>query len=430
MTDITWQNATIRLGEIQPWQHNPRQSSKKTAAELSNTLDEFGQPLPFILGPCADGKYPLYDGHQRYAAWLAKFGASFEVFAVVASRPLTDTERRKYVIKFHAVAVGQWSDDVLSSWDASQVTSWGVDNALLKGWQSDINTFKELLKSEQPSADAEPQTDRAAELLEKWGVQPGDLWQIGEHRLICGDCTDAATVARVMGGEKADIAFTSPPYNLGKNIEISNRSESMKGKGSVYDGNQDDLGGGEYLGLLSGFTRIALHNSSYVLVNVQQLAGNKVAVIEYLYEMKDYFADVAIWHKTNQQPAMAENVMNSTFEYIFFFSSEVGPTRAIKTANFRGTFDNLYSSTINVNEFADVHGAAFPLKFAEHFIGAFCQSVCYEPFSGTGTTLVACENLGRKCRAVEISPAYVAVALERMSQAHPHLAIVRLDAGG
>jgi DNA modification methylase len=127
---------------------------------------------------------------------------------------------------------------------------------------------------------------------------------------------------------------------------------------------------------------------------------------------------------------MAENVMNSTFEYIFFFSSEVGPTRAIKTANFRGTFDNLYSSTINVNEFADVHGAAFPLKFAEHFIGAFCQSVCYEPFSGTGTTLVACENLGRHCRAVEISPAYVAVALERMSQAHPHLAIVRLDAGG
>ncbi len=63
-------------------------------------------------------------------------------------------------------------------------------------------------------ADTEPQIDRAEELREKWGVQPGDLWQLGEHRLICGDCTDAAVVARVMGGEKANGCFTSPPYAM------------------------------------------------------------------------------------------------------------------------------------------------------------------------------------------------------------------------
>ena len=69
---------------------------------------------------------------------------------------------------------------------------------------------------EQKAAQDDPgaQVDKAEELQAKWNVQPGDLWQLGAHRLICGDCTDAATVARVMGGEKAEMVFTDPPYGI------------------------------------------------------------------------------------------------------------------------------------------------------------------------------------------------------------------------
>jgi hypothetical protein len=149
MSEITWTDAFIRLGEIDPWVHNPRKSNKQTAAELNNTLNKFGQPQPLVLGPCVDGRYPLYDGHQRYFAWKAKHGASFEAKATISSRPLTEDERKEYVIKFHASAVGGWDADALSSWDAGLIESWGVDMPLVNGWERDISTFKELLKSEQ-----------------------------------------------------------------------------------------------------------------------------------------------------------------------------------------------------------------------------------------------------------------------------------------
>ena len=90
-----------------------------------------------------------------------------------------------------------------------------MDKDTLKGWQSDAKELTELLNSEQAeSADAEPQIDRAAELLEKWKVQTGDLWQIGEHRLLCGDSTKREDVERGMGGEKVDMVFTDPPWNV------------------------------------------------------------------------------------------------------------------------------------------------------------------------------------------------------------------------
>jgi len=264
-------------------------------------------------------------------------------------------------------------------------------------------------------ADAEPQIDKAEELRQKWNVQSGQMWQLGEHRIICGDCTDRAVVERVMGGEKGQICFTSPPYNLGENIAISNRFQALKDSGSAYQGGEDDLNDSAYLELLTKFTENALQFNQYAFVNIQSLAGNKVSLIDYVYYFRNRFADVAIWHKTNQQPAMAEKVMNSSFEYIYIFSSDDNPTRAIKTGNFRGTFSNVYTSTINNNEFSDVHGAAFPLDFSTHYISSFTSGggIVYEPFCGTGTTLITCENLSRKCRAVEISPAYVAVTIQR-----------------
>jgi hypothetical protein len=96
--------------------------------------------------------------------------------------------------------------------------------------------------------------------------------------------------------------------------------------------------------LLTKFTENALQFNQYAFVNIQSLAGNKVSLIDYVYYFKNRFADVAIWHKTNQQPAMAEKVMNSSFEYIYIFSSDENPTRAIKTGNFRGTFSNVFMS--------------------------------------------------------------------------------------
>ena len=78
----------------------------------------------------------------------------------------------------------------------------------------------DLWAGEAPE-DVEPQIDKAEELREKWGVELGQLWKLGEHRLICGDCTDKAVVDRVMGGEKAELLFTSPPYSDMRDYTVS-----------------------------------------------------------------------------------------------------------------------------------------------------------------------------------------------------------------
>jgi DNA modification methylase len=135
----------------------------------------------------------------------------------------------------------------------------------------------------------------------------------------------------------------------------------------------------------------------------------------------EHFIDRAIWYKGHGNPAMAANVMASRFEDIWIWSNKKGATRAIPTASFRGTVENVIEcgSASSENESAGNHAATMPIKVCAYAIQSFspAQGSIYEPFSGSGTTIIACEQLGRKCRAMEISPAYVAVALQRFKDA-------------
>lgn len=261
--------------------------------------------------------------------------------------------------------------------------------------------------------DPGPQIDRAAELQAKWGTALGQLWQIGRHRLLVGDCTVAENVARLMGGEKAAITFTSPPYNAGDSEKLSGNTHTTDTK--YIGGGKDNMGRAEYLSFLSAFTAEALQVSQYVFVNIQPLAGNKQALIEYWFAFVDKFADVAIWDKGRAAPAQAQRVMDSRFEFVIIFSENA--SRAIGTRNFRGMVHNVYAGgPQRNNEFADMHAATMPVDVPCHFIETFTNSgeLIYEPFTGTGTTLVACEKLGRIGRGMELSPAYAAVTLERL----------------
>jgi DNA modification methylase len=108
--------------------------------------------------------------------------------------------------------------------------------------------------------------------------------------------------------------------------------------------------------------------------------------------------------------------MNSAFEFIWFLTAEDRPTRAISTAVFeRGTFSNVIQSATASGHDAGVHGAVFPLSVSSRFVGAMCRKSgsVYEPFCGSGTTLIAAEQLGRKCYGMEISPQYCDVIVKR-----------------
>jgi len=400
-----WANTTVKIGDLKPWDSNPKTSTKKDARALLKSWDELGQFQTVAIGPGGE----VYDGHQRLSALLTVHGPEYEIVARQSDRPLTDEERRK--IALYSRQIGQWDWDALSSWEPAQLMEWGgFDADTLKTWKRDVTALDNFLKSEQPEPeDAEPQIDRAEELREKWGVELGQMWQLGEHRLICGDCTDPAVVARVMGGERAQMCFTSPPYNAGKTA-----TEAKTGAESKYKDDLDDKTSEKYTELLNGFTDCALSVCDYTFVNIQVLAKNKSAFIKYQSDYSAQLCDYAIWDKQTAQPAMAHRVMDSRFEFVLVFGGN--GSRAIGTRDFRGMVHNVYTGNPQrKNENADIHAATFPIDFPAHFIKTFTNEneIIYEPFSGSGTTLIAGENTGRKVRAIEISPAYCAVTIQR-----------------
>jgi len=113
---------------------------------------------------------------------------------------------------------GSWDWDILSSWP--NLKDYGFDKDLFKNWKVDIAALDNFLKSEEsPSRDAPPQVSRADELQEFWKVKPGDIFELGRHKLICGDCTEVITVSRLMNGVMADLVHADPPYGMGKEKE-------------------------------------------------------------------------------------------------------------------------------------------------------------------------------------------------------------------
>lgn len=199
-----------------------------------------------------------------------------------------------------------------------------------------------------------------------------------------------------------EICFTSPPYNLGKS----------KKKYSENDDNQQD-----YKKFLIDFTSIAINYCKVFIVNIQQLSNNKINLIEYLYFFRKNLIDTAIWNKKSVSPSMCSNVLNSSFEFLFFLSKDNMPSRVIPTANFRGTIFNVYDGCgIKKNDYIEIHQAAFPIHLPEWIINSFLDNKSgsvLDIFGGNGTTLIACEKSQRKCFMIELSPLYCDVIVRR-----------------
>ena len=224
---------------------------------------------------------------------------------------------------------------------------------------------------------------------------------------MCGDSTSVTDVEKLVNGNIMQMSFTSPPYNVGANIGYENRD-------SKYANDDDNKTHDEYVQFLIDFTNNCIQNSDYTFVNIQSLANNKISLINYLYKMQDYYADTMIWDKGFGPPAIAKNVMNSAFEYIHIFSKNA--TRVIGTKEFHGTIPNvLHIGSQRKNEYADIHNATFSIEFVSFFIENFTNKNEYimDLFGGTGTTLIACEQLNRNCFMMELDPKYCDVIIDR-----------------
>lgn len=158
-----------------------------------------------------------------------------------------------------------------------------------------------------------------------------------------------------------------------------------------------------------------MKNSELTFTNVQQLAGNKIAVVDYLNEFKEHLVDIAIWNKGDGQPAMQESVMNSRFEYVFIFDKNKNPPRKIRTNFFKNKKNIFELNPSGKNQNKEIIGAVFPIEFPRNFIEMACprNEIVLDLFAGSGTTLIASEQTGRRSFNMEIDPIYTSVILER-----------------
>jgi DNA modification methylase len=388
----------VKISEIKLNESNPRFIKDDKFKKLVKSIKDLPQMLD--IRPIVVNKdMMVLGGNMRLKACVE--AGLVEVPIIIADN-LTKEQEKEFLIKDN-VSGGEWDWDMIANeWNEVELIEWGLDIPL------DFQTELEAEEDDFAVPDGGIETD----------IVLGDLFEIGEHRLLCGDSTCSDTVAKLMNGEKADISFTSPPYNAG-----TTPTEIKMGKTSKYANDSDNKTETEYLSLLVDFTNNTLLYSDYSFVNIQSLSGNKIALINFLYEMKSYYADTLIWQKQNAQPAMAENVLNSQFEYIHVFSHKAN--RAIGTKKFRGTLSNVLDISKQNKNGVKEHNATFPIDFAAHFVQNFCEHSVLDLFLGSGTTMVASHQLNRKCYGMELDPKYCQVIIDRMKKLDSTLVIKR-----
>jgi DNA modification methylase len=299
--------------------------------------------------------------------------------------------------------------------------------------------------AEDDPADAEPEPPRQVV------TRPGDLWLLGEHRLLCGDSTDAAIVARVMGEDRAALLFTSPPY-----------------------GNQRDYTTGgvtDWDALMQGVFQhldAAMRPDGQVLVNLGLIHRDN--------EWQPYWADWLDWMRArgwrrfglytwDQGPGLPgdwNGRLSPAFELLFHFNREARRPNKIIPCRWAGHVNSekggLRAKDGTVGEWQHAgqgvqetripdnvlritrhkargieteHPAVFPVALPDFLMRAYADEgeVLFEPFAGAGTTIIAGQRTGRRVRAIELAPAYVDLAVARWRMLHPDLPVTLADDG-
>jgi site-specific DNA-methyltransferase (adenine-specific)/modification methylase len=240
---------------------------------------------------------------------------------------------------------------------------------------------------------------------------------IGNATLYCGDNREVLPL-------KADMVFTSPPYNM--NLRIRNGEycsrQIVEEFSTKYENYHDNLSLDEYEKMNDEVLTLCLATAPLVFYNVQFLTGNKRPLFRLMGKYADQLKEVIVWDKIVAQPAMADRVLNSRWESILVFDRDNAISRQFHAEFKRGTIDNLWQipRTASVDS---GHGATFPVALPAKAITSFAENsaTILDPFMGTGTTGVAAINHKRKFIGIEIDRRYFDIACQRIEAAQQQM---------
>ena len=399
--------------DIRPDPKNARRHPEKNQTLIRKSLEEVGG----FRSIAVDGDGVIRAGNGVYEQAVA---LGMKIRVIEAARDELIAVKRPDLIGAQAerAAILDNRTGELAEWEP-EVLAWLKENepTVVEGlW--DQKEWRGLLSQitgqDITTEDAEPKIDAAEELRAKWGVEPGQLWEIPSakgkqaHRLLCGDSTNPVDVARLMNSQRAVLFATDPPYL----VDYTGDDHPGGGKdwtGHYFDKDQAVQGDGLYDGFISVARAEAIaENAAWYCWHASR---NQVMVEQTWNKHGAFVHQQIIWKK--ERPILTYSWYMWQHEPCFF-----GWVKGKKPKRANDEFlSSIWEFPSPAGEDRVEHPTQKPV---EVFIIPILQhtdpgDLCYEPFSGSGTHLVAAESTGRICYAMELSPAFVAVALERLA---------------
>ncbi len=426
------------IARLRSYANNPRTHSDEQVAQIAASIVEFGWSNPIL----AAGDGTVIAGHGRLEA-ARKLG--LDTVPVIVLDHLTPAQRRAYVIADNKLALNAgWNEEVLAA-ELHAINGEGFDLGLTGFDEAELDRLLGPLGDEPSAGEGAggEDADETPELPRDPVSRQGDLWSLGEHRLFCGDATDAATVARLMAGDKAALLFTSPPYGNQRDYTT----------GGIADWNA--LMNGVF-----GHLDQVMAEDGQVLVNLGLVHRDnewQPYWRDWLERMRDQGwrrFGLYVWDQGPALPGDWNGRLAPSFEFVFHFNRQARKPNKIVPCKWAGHVNDAHGGMRNrdgsVGDWTHAgqgvqnmripdnvirvtrhkargieteHPAVFPVKLAEFAMNAYGDpgGIVFEPFAGSGTCIVAGQRAGRIVRAIEFAPEYADVALLRWKNLFPDI---------
>jgi DNA modification methylase len=384
---IAWRS----LGELIPYARNPRTHSDAQVAQIAASIREFGWTNPVLV----DGANGIIAGHGRV---LAARKLCLEQVPVIELAHMSEAQKRAYLIADNQLALNAGWDEALLRLELADLSELGFDLGLI-GF--DEGELERLLSGEGKVGLTED--DEAPALPKQATTRRGDLWVLGEHRLLCGDATVLADIERMLGGQLADMTWTDPPYN----VDYAN-SPKDKLRGKHRPILNDNLGSGFEAFLSDACVNVlsVTKDACYICMSSSELHSLQRAFAA----AGGKWSTFVIWAKNTFTLGRAD--YQRQYEPILYGWKE---RHDHYWCGARDQGDVWFFDKPMCN---DLHPTMKPVALVERAIRNSSKSrdIVLDPFGGSGSTMIACEKAGRQARLIELDPKYCDVIVTRWQE--------------